>query len=111
MLIAMKRLLQSLVGGVAITSLLMVSLLLLGLLAVPTMISSEVWEAFAYLLRWPHIVFGPYFPPEYTNDPSAPFIRTVLIAGTLACNVSFYAALTYVVLKWRDKRVRLATAA
>jgi hypothetical protein len=111
MLISMKRLLQSLVGGVAITCLLMVSLLLLGLATVPTMISSEVWEAFAYFLRWPHIILGPYFPPEYTNDPSAPFIRTVLMAGTLACNVLLYSALTYVFLKWRGRRVRLATAA
>ncbi len=96
----MKRLLQSLVGGVAITCLLLISL---G--TVLTLTSSEVWEAFAYLVRWPHIVLGPYFPPEYSNDPSTPLIRQVLMAGMLVCNVFLYSALTYVVLKWCDRRV------
>ena len=107
----MKRLLQSLVGGVAITSLLMLSLLLLAVATVPTMISPEVWEAFAYLVRWPHVILGPYFPPEDSNDPSAPMIRGELMAGLLACNVLLYSALTYVALKWRDRRVRFARAA
>ena len=98
----MKRLLQSLAGGVVITC-----LLILSLATVLTLSSEEVWNAFAYLLRWPSIFLGHYFPPEYSDDPSDPFIRGVLTVVVLMCDVLLYSAFTYMILRWRDKRLRL----
>jgi hypothetical protein len=98
----MKRLLQSLVGGVVLTLLIM-----LLLSTVLTLTSESVWRAFSYLLNWPNLFLGHFYPPEYSDDPSAPLTRRVLMGAVLTCDVLLYSALTYLVLKLRDRRLRL----
>ena len=98
----MNRLLQSLLGGVVITCLLVLSLLVL------TLAPSGVQEAFAYLLRWPTLFLRPLFLPEYSDDSSTRLPHAVLAMVALGCDLMLYSALTYVVLRWRDKRLRFS---
>ena len=82
-------------------------LAILLLSTVLTLTSDRVWRAFSYLLNWPNLFLGPFYPPEYSDDPSAPSTRRMLMGAVLTCDVLLYSALTYLVLKLRDRRLRL----
>jgi hypothetical protein len=101
--IYMKRLLQALVGGLVVTF-----LLTLLLSTVLTLTSEAVWRTFSYLLNWPNLFLDPFYPAAYSEDPSAALTRRMLMGAVLTCDVLLYSALTYLVLKLRDRRLRLS---
>ncbi len=99
----MKRLLQCLAGGVLIPLLTIAVALIVGLV-VELSPSDGLLTALLYPTAFPLGLLSPFFPESDSPDPNAPFIRSLLYLTAILMDVLVYSLLTYVVLRWREKR-------
>jgi hypothetical protein len=107
----MKRLLQSVLGGVLIPPALLSPLLLLEncclsalerLDKIPWLVS--LGRLYLSLLMFPFLILAPFEPKSDSPDPNAPFMREAILISAILIDFIAYSLLTYLVLTWRDRR-------
>jgi hypothetical protein len=106
-----RRLLLSLAGGILIPLVLGVSsVFLMDVVYAQWGITWLDWVAWGFLLLvgWPLILVGPFLPASDSLDPNAPAIRSALFIVGLLLDIFAYSLLTYLILRYRSGRGRLA---